>query len=56
MLMTRLYTLAVNEQAIVAIDMDVPDWLPVRPRLNRCWLRGLISAALRRYFAARARI
>lgn len=26
--------------------MEVPSWLPVRPRLNRLWLRGVVNQAL----------
>lgn len=48
MLMTRLYTLAVNQKEIVAVDMEVPNWLPVQPKLNRSWLHSIVRQALAR--------
>ena len=48
MLMTRLYTLAVDHKEIVVVDMEVPAWLPVKPRLNRAWLRNIVREALAR--------
>lgn len=47
----RLQSLSVNNQTVCEVDMDVPEWLPVRPRLNAVWLRSLVSEALRRYFS-----
>jgi hypothetical protein len=46
----RLYDLNVNGDAICSVDMDVPDWMPVRPRLNASWLRAVVGNALRNYF------
>lgn len=50
MVMTRLYSFAVNGENLVEVDMDVPKWFPVRPRINRNWLRYIVAQALRRYF------
>jgi len=50
MLMTRLYTLAVNDQEVLAVDMNVPEWLPVKPKLNRAWLRNIVRNALAHVF------
>jgi hypothetical protein len=46
----RLYDLNVNGEAVCSVDMDVPDWMPVRPRLNGGWLRSIVGHALRNYF------
>lgn len=48
----RLYSLNVNGQPVCEVEMDSPEWMPVRPRLNGVWLRSLVSQALRRYFSA----
>jgi hypothetical protein len=48
--MTKLYSLSVNEKPVLDVHMDVPNWMPVRPRLDRPWLRGLITRALRNCF------
>jgi hypothetical protein len=46
-----LYSLSANDKPVCEVEMDAPDWLPVRPRLNGVWLRGIVSQALRRYFS-----
>jgi hypothetical protein len=46
----RLYSLQVNEATVCAVEMDTPDWMPVRPRLNGMWLRSVVGHALRSYF------
>jgi hypothetical protein len=48
MVMTRLYSLAVNGRTIVEVDAEVPDWFPVKPRINTRWLRTIVAQALRR--------
>lgn len=48
-----LSTAEVNGVAILTVEMEGADWLPVRPRLNHCWLRSLLAQALRNYFIAR---
>jgi hypothetical protein len=46
----RLYDLNVNGEAVCSVDMDVPTWMPVRPRLHAGWLRTVVGHALRSYF------
>lgn len=46
----RLYALNVNAETVCSVDMDVPEWMPVRPRLNSAWLRSVVGHALRNYF------
>jgi hypothetical protein len=46
----RLYDLNVNGDAICSVEMDVPAWMPVRPRLHSGWLRTVVGNALRNYF------
>lgn len=48
-----LYSLAVDDRNICTVSMDVPDWMPVNPRLNGRWLRYLIASALRNCLRAR---
>lgn len=47
----RLYALSVNDEPVCSVEMvDVPEWMPVRPRLNSSWLRAIVGHALRNYF------
>jgi hypothetical protein len=46
----RLYDLNVNGDQVCSVEMDVPTWMPVRPRLNATWLRSVVGHALRNYF------
>lgn len=48
-----LAKLQINGETICEVEADVPDWLPVRPRLNRLWLRGLFAQAIRNYMLKR---
>ena len=48
-----LARLEVNGDTLCEVIVDVPSWLPVRPRLNRVWLRGLLVTALRHYLVQR---
>lgn len=42
----QLYQLYNNDRLLLSVSMDVPDWLPVRPRLNRFWLRQALRMVL----------
>jgi len=46
----QLYALTVNKRTICEVTMDVPRWLPVKPRVPRSWLRMLAAQALREFF------
>lgn len=46
----KLYELAVNNEVICEVTMDVPAWLPVKPRVPRTWLRVLAAQAFREFF------
>lgn len=48
--MTKLYSLAINNQTILEIETEAPAWLPVKPRINRRWLRSALKTALIGYF------
>jgi len=50
-----LAKLQINGETICEVIVDVPDWLPVRPRLDKRWLRGVFAEAIRNYMAKRAR-
>jgi len=52
-LMTRIYTLAVNGQTILEVDVEAPRWLPIAPQVNRRWLRSLVAMTLKNYFSPR---
>jgi hypothetical protein len=43
----KLASFAVNERAILEVTAEVPAWLPIRPRLDRQWLRQALARALR---------
>jgi hypothetical protein len=47
-----LYQLKISGQLICEVTLEVPFWLPIRPRLNRAWLRATIAQAARYYFSA----
>jgi hypothetical protein len=49
----KLYCLKINDEVVCEVTSDVPAWLPVRPRLDRGWLRGLVAQVLRDYFRSR---
>jgi hypothetical protein len=40
--MKKLYSLDMNGQEVVSVEMDVPDFMP-RTTLNREWLKGIIT-------------
>lgn len=46
----NLYELRMNGKRLVKVDMEVPDWLPIEPKLNQKWLKGVITEALRHEF------
>lgn len=47
----KLYSLEINGQTICEVTAEAPAWLPVKPTLNKRWLRGLVAQAIRNYFA-----
>jgi hypothetical protein len=47
-----LAKLQINGETICEVTAEAPDWLPVRPRLPRAWLRALFAAAFRSYYQA----
>ena len=49
-----LAKLQINGETVCEVVADVPDWLPVRPQLNRRWLRGLFAQAIRNYMLKRS--
>ena len=47
----KLYELAVNNTVVCEVTMDVPVWLPVKPRISHPWLKRLASQALHEFFS-----
>jgi hypothetical protein len=43
--MKTLYALKRNDQEIVTVEMDVPDFMP-KTTLNREWLKGIVTEEL----------
>lgn len=39
----EVYSLKLNGQEIVSVEMDVPDFLKRAPRINRTWLKGIVT-------------
>ena len=50
LIVMKLYSLAVNNNVICEVTMEVPHWLPVRPAIPRRWLRDLAAQALCEFF------
>lgn len=46
----KVYELAINKSTICEVRMDVPAWLPVKPRLSRMWLRTVAAQAISEFF------
>jgi hypothetical protein len=46
-----LYSLKVDEEPVCEVEMEAPEWLPVRPRLNTGWLKTTVAKALHNYFS-----
>lgn len=40
--MTKLYSLSMNGKPAVTVSMEVPDFLPRTPKINKTWLRGIV--------------
>jgi hypothetical protein len=43
-----LYSLKMNGGEVVSVEMDVPDFLPRAPKINRAWLKGIVTEQVRR--------
>lgn len=43
----KLYSLTMNGQEIVSVEMENVDFLPCRPNLNKHWLRGIVQTHVR---------
>lgn len=41
--MTQIYSLATNGKPLVTVSMEIPDFLPRTPKLERTWLKGIIT-------------
>ena len=41
--MKKVYSLTVNGSEVVSVEMDVPDFLPRAPKLDRTWLMGIVT-------------
>lgn len=42
-----VYSLSVDGKPLVEVDMEVPEWFPFVPRLDKDWLKGVVGSALR---------
>jgi len=47
----RIYTLAVNGQTLLEVDVETSRWLPIAPQVNRRWLRSFVAVALQNCFS-----
>lgn len=50
----NLYSLAVDNRNVCTVQMDVPAWFPVCPKLNRRWLKTVLEMALRNCLGERS--
>lgn len=41
--MTQIYSLTVNGKPAVTVSMDIPDFLPRAPKIDRKWLKGIVT-------------
>ena len=48
--MMKLYSLAVNNRTVCEVSVETPQWMPVKPRVPKSWLRMLAAQALREFF------
>ena len=51
----KLCCLQANGKLLCEVTADIPTWLPVRPKLNREWLRSVLVQSIRECFSARSR-
>lgn len=42
-----VYSLSVDGKPLVEVEMELPEWFPFVPRIDRDWLRGVVSSTLR---------
>lgn len=50
-MVVKLYSLANGSEEICEVSSEIPDWLAVKPRLSKTWLRELVASALKSYFS-----
>lgn len=46
--MRKVYELKKDDKAILTVSCATPDWLPLKPKLSRPWLRRVVADALER--------
>ncbi len=51
-----LYSLSINGVEVCRIEFQAPRGLPIRPRINRLWLRAVVAGALADYYKDRRRV
>lgn len=49
----EVYSLKLNGQEIVSVEMDVPDFLKRAPRIDRTWLKGIVTEQISRALPAK---
>jgi hypothetical protein len=52
--MTQIYSLAANGKPLVTVSMEIPDFLPRTPKLERTWLKGIITEQVSKVSKSRA--
>ena len=52
-IVVQLYCLKVNGRTVCEVTSEVPSWLPIRPKLDRKWLRQVVAQAIGEYFCPR---
>ena len=46
----KVYALYSGQEPICEVEVETVPWLPVKPRINRAWLKLIVENALRSYF------
>jgi hypothetical protein len=54
--MSQVYSLKLNGTEIVSVEMDVPDFLPRAPKINREWLKGIVTEQVRAAAPAKKKV
>lgn len=42
-----VYSLSVDGKPLVEVEMELPEWFPFVPRIDKDWLKGVVNGALR---------
>jgi hypothetical protein len=50
---TTIYSLKAEDRELLEVAVEIPAWLPVRPKLPGRWMCSIVTGALRAYIRRR---